>query len=107
MKLADVVVVDVQCDYVKRDLGNLRTGRRHAGSKRASPPSAKDPPNCLVLIETTVAPGRPNTSPTHSQEGFEKRGIESEPLLAHSFERVMPGRHYVAASATSGASVPV
>src|SRR5438477_595348 len=27
---------------------------------------------------------------------FERRGIKSEPLLAHSYERVMPGRHYVA-----------
>jgi nucleotide sugar dehydrogenase len=27
---------------------------------------------------------------------FKNRGIESEPLLAHSYERVMPGRNYVA-----------
>jgi len=27
---------------------------------------------------------------------FRKRGIESDPLMAHSFERVMPGKHYVA-----------
>src|SRR5512139_4072316 len=26
LKLADCVVVDVQCDYTKHDLGNLRTG---------------------------------------------------------------------------------
>ena len=26
LKLADCVVIDVQCDYSKRDLGNLRTG---------------------------------------------------------------------------------
>ena len=26
LKLADVVVVDVQCDYLKEDLGNVRTG---------------------------------------------------------------------------------
>jgi nucleotide sugar dehydrogenase len=26
---------------------------------------------------------------------FRKRGIKSDPLLAHSFERVMPGRNYV------------
>jgi nucleotide sugar dehydrogenase len=29
------------------------------------------------------------------KEAFARRGIETEPLLAHSFERVMPGRHYV------------
>ena len=26
LKLADVLVVDVQCDFLKQDLGNLRTG---------------------------------------------------------------------------------
>ena len=26
---------------------------------------------------------------------FKKRGIKSDPLLAHSYERVMPGRNYV------------
>ena len=26
LKLADCVVIDVQCDYTKRDLGNMRTG---------------------------------------------------------------------------------
>jgi nucleotide sugar dehydrogenase len=29
------------------------------------------------------------------KKAFAARGIKSEPLLAHSFERVMPGRHYV------------
>ena len=29
------------------------------------------------------------------KKAFAARGIESEPLLAHSFERVMPGREYV------------
>ena len=33
---------------------------------------------------------------SESKKAFEKRGIqEAEPLLAHSFERVMPGRDYV------------
>ena len=27
LKLADVVVVDVQCDYLKESLGNVRDGR--------------------------------------------------------------------------------
>jgi nucleotide sugar dehydrogenase len=30
------------------------------------------------------------------KKAFAARGIETEPLLAHSFERVMPGRQYVA-----------
>jgi len=30
------------------------------------------------------------------KKAFQRRGIASDPLLAHSYERVMPGRHYVA-----------
>jgi len=29
------------------------------------------------------------------KKAFKARGIESEPLLSHSFERVMPGKEYV------------
>jgi hypothetical protein len=29
LKLADVVVVDVQCDYIKEDLGNVRNGQTY------------------------------------------------------------------------------
>jgi nucleotide sugar dehydrogenase len=54
------------------------------------------PPSCLVLIETTVAPGTTEfiAYPILKKE-FEKREIRSAPLLAHSYERVMPGRDYV------------
>ena len=33
LKLADVVVVDVQCDYVKEDLGNVRSGETDFSTK--------------------------------------------------------------------------
>jgi nucleotide sugar dehydrogenase len=51
----------------------------------------------MVLIETTVAPGTTEyvAYPT-IKKGFEARGIDAEPLISHSFERVMPGREYVA-----------
>ena len=55
-------------------------------------------PDCLVLIETTVPPGTTEyvAYPIIKKE-FENRGIAGRaPLLAHSFERVMPGRNYVA-----------
>jgi nucleotide sugar dehydrogenase len=98
MKLADVVVVDVQCDYLKKDLGNLRTGTADMAALEKSMGTIGQmiPPNCLVLIETTVAPGTTEyvAYPILKKE-FVKRGIKTDPLLAHSFERVMPGRHYV------------
>jgi nucleotide sugar dehydrogenase len=54
-------------------------------------------PDCLVLIETTVAPGTTEQiAYPATKKVFRKRGIETDPLLAHSYERVMPGRDYVA-----------
>ena len=54
------------------------------------------PASCLVLIETTVAPGTTEfVAWPILKRSFAARGIATEPLLAHSFERVMPGREYV------------
>ena len=49
----------------------------------------------LVIIETTVPPGTTSelVLPTLKKE-FIARGIEDDPLLAHSYERVMPGPNY-------------
>jgi len=98
LKLADCVVVDVQCDYTKKDLGNMRTGKVQMGALEATIKTIgeKIPPQCLTLIETTVAPGTTEfVAWPILKKAFAVRGIDSEPLLAHSFERVMPGRDYV------------
>jgi len=99
LSLADVVVVDVQCDYFKETLGNCRQG--HAEIKALEDSlkiiGEKIDPHCLVLIETTVPPGTTEyVAYPIIKKAFEKRGIKSEPLLSHSYERVMPGREYVA-----------
>jgi UDP-N-acetyl-D-glucosamine dehydrogenase len=99
LKLADVVVVDVQCDYIKEELGNVRYGQTDMAALEASLGviAEKIPPGALVLIETTVAPGTTEqVAYPIMKKVFKKRGIESDPLLAHSYERVMPGRNYVA-----------
>ena len=99
LKLADVVVVDVQCDYLKEDLGNVRSGQTDMAALEASLHVIAQhiPAEALVLIETTVAPGTTEqVAYPIMKKVFKKRGIESDPLLAHSYERVMPGRHYVA-----------
>jgi UDP-N-acetyl-D-glucosamine dehydrogenase len=96
--LADCVVVDVQCDYTKHDLGNMRTGQAEMAALEATLKTIgeKMRPECLVLIETTVAPGTTEfVGWPILKKAFAHRGIDSEPLLAHSFERVMPGREYV------------
>jgi len=98
LKLADCVVVDVQCDYTKCDLGNLRTGEAEMGALEATMKTIGErvSAECLVLIETTVAPGTTEfVAYPIMQKAFRSRGIQSEPLLAHSFERVMPGKEYV------------
>ncbi|MHC4573728.1 MAG: nucleotide sugar dehydrogenase [Planctomycetota bacterium] len=98
LKLADCVVVDVQCDYTKNDLGNMRTGKAEMNALEATMKTIgeKIPPKCLTLIETTVAPGTTEfVAWPIMKKAFAARGIDSEPLLAHSFERVMPGRQYV------------
>jgi nucleotide sugar dehydrogenase len=99
LELADCVVVDVQCDYIKKDLGQLKTGQTDMAALEATMKTIgqKIGPNCLVLIETTVAPGTTEfVAWPILKKAFQVRGIKTEPLLAHSFERVMPGKQYVA-----------
>jgi UDP-N-acetyl-D-glucosamine dehydrogenase len=98
LKLADCVVVDVQCDYTKNDLGNMRTGRAEMSALEATMKTIgeKVPAECLTLIETTVAPGTTEfVAWPIMKKAFMARGVKSAPLLAHSFERVMPGRDYI------------
>ena len=98
LTLADVVVVDVQCDYFKETLGNCRQGHAEIAALEESLKiiGEKIAPDCLVLIETTVPPGTTEyVAYPILKKAFEKRGIQKKPLLAHSYERVMPGREYV------------
>jgi nucleotide sugar dehydrogenase len=98
LTLADVVVVDVQCDYFKEAFGNCRQGHADIAALEESLKiiGERIDPDCLVLIETTVPPGTTEyVAYPIMKKAFEKRGITTEPLLAHSYERVMPGRQYV------------
>jgi nucleotide sugar dehydrogenase len=98
LSLADCVVVDVQCDYTKHDLGDMRTGEADMAALEATMRTVGEQiqSSCLVIIETTVAPGTTEfVAWPIIKKAFALRGINSEPLLAHSFERVMPGKDYV------------
>lgn len=99
LSLADVIVVDVQCDYNKDTLGNVRQGSADIAALENSLHiiGEKIKPETLVLIETTVPPGTTEyVAYPIIKKAFEKRGLQNmDPLLAHSFERVMPGRNYV------------
>ncbi len=100
LALADIVVVDVQCDYHKETFGNVRQGRADIEALESSLKviGERINPECLVLIETTVPPGTTEyVAYPIIKKAFEQRDLkDAEPLLAHSFERVMPGRNYVA-----------
>lgn len=99
LQFADCVVVDVQCDFAKKELGNMKSGEADmvALEDTMRTIGEKIQPECLVLIETTVAPGTTEfVAWPILKKAFSTRGINSIPLLSHSFERVMPGRQYVA-----------
>ncbi len=78
LQLADIVVVDVQCDYLKETLGDVRQGYADI---RALEESLKVigrniPPECLVLIETTVPPGTTEyVANPIIKKAFEERGL--------------------------------
>jgi len=96
---ADCVIVDVQLDYAKNELGNVRNGSVEMSALEESFDviAHRIKADCMVLIETTVAPGTTEQVALPAMRKiFRQRGITSEPLLAHSYERVMPGRDYVA-----------
>ena len=99
LQFADCVIVDVQCDFSKKEVGNMKSGTADMAALEDTMCTIgeKIPYECLVLIETTVAPGTTEfvAWPILKKE-FAKRGSSQVPLLAHSFERVMPGKQYVA-----------
>jgi nucleotide sugar dehydrogenase len=98
LQFADTVVVDIQCDFLKNELGDVQSGDADISALEDSFEiiGERIPRSCLVLIETTVPPGTTEyIAYPILKRAFKARGIKAEPLLAHSFERVMPGREYV------------
>jgi UDP-N-acetyl-D-glucosamine dehydrogenase len=98
LSLADVVVVDVQCDYIKESLNDVSTGyvQMEELEKALEIIGETIQPHALVLIETTVPPGTTEqVAYPVIKKAFRMRNIASEPVLAHSYERVMPGANYV------------
>ena len=96
--LADVIVVDVHLDVADRanganaeihvELEPFRAAIRTIGRLMR--------PDALVVVETTVPPGTCEhvVLPVLREERA-RRGIDEPVLLAHAYERVMPGPNYV------------
>lgn len=97
-ELAHVIVVDVQLDVVDRAvesaadiqlrLSGLEAAIRVIGRRMR--------PDALVLVETTVPFGACERLilPVLREER-ERRGLTAPLLLAHAYERVMPGPRYI------------
>jgi len=89
LSLADVVVVDVQCDYHKETFGNVKQGHADIAALESSLKiiGEKISPECLVLIETTVPPGTTEyIAYPIIKKAFEERDIANcwnkvEPLI--------------------------
>lgn len=94
LSLADIVVVDINLDIVFD--GNNEAFLDLAPFKRSIESiGSRIKPETLVLIETTVPPGTCEriVLPILNSK-FIERGIKTRPHLAHSYERVMPGKNY-------------
>jgi nucleotide sugar dehydrogenase len=100
--LVDVVVVDIQLDATKPAFGEAEKGYCDITAFREGIRTLGQNirPDCMVLVETTVPPGTcEKVVKPILEEEFVKRGIDivaNPPLVAHSYERVMPGSKYVA-----------
>jgi UDP-N-acetyl-D-glucosamine dehydrogenase len=92
---ADILVVDVHLDIPFRDDEPQLQFEGFEQALRAI--GARMQPDALVVVETTVPPGTCEkvVVPVLSEE-FRKRGLDPADLLvAHSYERVMPGPEYL------------
>jgi UDP-N-acetyl-D-glucosamine dehydrogenase len=91
---ADVTVVDIHLDVLRHDavpsvnFDGFRRAIRVLGERMR--------PGSLVMVETTVPPGTcERVVAPELAAALRRRGLpEDAILLAHSYERVMPGRDY-------------
>ena len=93
--MADIIVVDIHLDVVELEDG--RHSASFGGFKKALQTlGSKAKPGTLVLVETTVPPGTCEKVVIPELNcAMKERGLAEDSLLiAHSYERVMPGKNY-------------
>ena len=97
-ELAETIVIDVQLDVIDRAVREASAIEINLGSLEAAARAVarRMKPDALVLVETTVPFGTCERVLLPAlREERQKRGIEAPLLLAHAYERVMPGPNYV------------
>jgi len=94
-QLADITVVDIHLDVSRHENG-MPTVRFDGFKKAIATLGDTMRPGSLIVVETTVPPGtcekvvRPLV-----MERLRARGLSEDAILvAHSYERVMPGKEY-------------
>ena len=96
---ADIVVIDINLDIIKNKLGDSYDYEFTYGTyKKAVAIVAKNiSADTLVIIESTVPPGTTeNVLFPIFKKQLELRNLDiNELYLAHSYERVMPGKDYL------------
>ncbi|NER87928.1 nucleotide sugar dehydrogenase [Moorena sp. SIO3A2] len=96
--LADVIVVDIHLDVLNRLAQTAAEIKINLDSFGAAIHTVGRymRPDALILIETTVPAGTSEkfVLPILREERA-LRGIDQPPLLAHAYERVMPGPKYI------------
>jgi nucleotide sugar dehydrogenase len=97
----DIILVDINLDVEKPGPGNARDSTivMDPFKKAIAEVGKFMRPDSLVLIETTVPPGTTrNIVGPILRDQLSKRGVNlvrNPPLIAHSYERIMPGKDYV------------
>ena len=98
---ADIIIVDINLDVKKTEPGRAEEADLNIEPFKTAIESIGSiiKPDCLLLIETTVPPGTVEyiVKPI-IKKCFLQRNINisvENLLIAHSYERVMPGKNYI------------
>jgi nucleotide sugar dehydrogenase len=98
---ADIIIVDINLDVKKTELGKAEDAEVNIEPFKTAIGSIGKllKPGCLLLVETTIPPGTTEyiVKPI-IQQCFLQRNVnipDENLLIAHSYERVMPGKNYI------------
>lgn len=96
LKTAEIVVVDVHLDV--NELNGVSIVETAPFTRAIETLGQNIPEGCLVLIETTVPPGtcKSIVAPILASCALSRGFTEDAFMLAHAYERVMPGKNYLA-----------
>ncbi len=98
--MADVIIVDVNVDVDREIAGNISDYKVSLDSLHAAIVvlAQNMKPDALILVETTLPPGTTEKfiAPIIRHELLHRKLPQDDFRLAYAFERVMPGRGYMA-----------